>query len=316
MAVLLLRGKQKMAELAEWIAVDWGASNLHVWVFGADGQQVAHKTSSRSIASLTPEAFEPALLELIAPHLGDGPTPVICCGMVGAPQGWQEAMYLTAPCPPPGLAEASHIAAKDPRIAPVILPGIQQTTPADVMRGEETQIAGFIAQNPAFDGVLCLPGTHTKWVRISAEEVVSFVTFMTGEMLALFSDSSVLRNAVNSEGWDQAAFEDAVNDMLSSPQNLGARLFGLRAATLVNTMSTEIAKSRLSGSLIGLELAGARPYWLGQQIAIVGDAKIANLYKFALEQQGAFVAVSDGTEMTIAGLKAAYSGWNELFSTT
>jgi hypothetical protein len=73
------------------------------------------------------------------------------------------------------------------------------------MRGEETQIAGFLAQNPGFDGVLCLPGTHTKWVHISAGEVVSFRSFMTGELFATVGPHSVLRHSVG-EGWDDAAF--------------------------------------------------------------------------------------------------------------
>lgn len=49
------------------------------------------------------------------------------------------------------------------------------------MRGEEIQIAGYLAEKPDFDGVICLPGTHTKWVRISAGEIVGFATFLTGE---------------------------------------------------------------------------------------------------------------------------------------
>jgi len=72
-----------------------------------------------------------------------------------------------------------------------ILPGLKQDKNPDVMRGEETQIAGFLAGNPDFDGVLCLPGTHTKWVHISAKEIVSFQTVMTGELFALLSQNSV-----------------------------------------------------------------------------------------------------------------------------
>ena len=53
------------------------------------------------------------------------------------------------------------------------------------MRGEETQIAGFLSEFPGFDGVVCLPGTHTKWVHLSAGEIVSFRTFMTGELFGL-----------------------------------------------------------------------------------------------------------------------------------
>lgn len=300
-----------MADLAEWIAVDWGTSNLRVWVFGPDNTQLAQHGSDLGMGSLTPDAFEPALLELIAPYLGDTPTPVICCGMVGARQGWQEAAYVTVPCAPPGVSAATKVIATDPRIAPVILPGMQQITPADVMRGEETQIAGYIAEHPDFDGVLCLPGTHTKWVHISAGEVVSFRTFMTGEMFALLSDQSVLRHSLQTGEWDAEAFADAINDIFGTPQNLASRLFGLRAETLVNDMSAATARSRLSGMLIGLELAGARSYWLGQQLALVGDPKLTGLYQTALEQQGVPVELADGDAMTLAGLKAAYTSWKE-----
>lgn len=301
-----------MAEIAEWIAVDWGTSNLRAWAFGPDNTLIALHGSNNGMGSLTPDAFEPALIDLIAPHLGETPTPVICCGMVGARQGWQEATYVNVPCAPPGVGEATKVIAKDPRIAPVILPGMQQAAPADVMRGEETQIAGFIAEHPDFDGVLCLPGTHTKWARISAGEVVSFSTFMTGEMFALLSGQSVLRHSVQTHDWDEAGFIDAVNDTISRPQSLGSRLFGLRAETLVNNMPAATAKSRLSGMLIGLELAGARPYWLGQKIALVGDPKLSGLYKTALDQQGVPAELADGDAMTLAGLKAAYSGWKEI----
>ena len=119
--------------------------------------------------------FEPALLRLIDPWLGPGKTPVIACGMVGAKQGWAEAPYRPVPCKP-GEATPITPTTLDKRIALHILPGISQDSPADVMRGEETQVAGLLYENPQFDGIACLPGTHTKWVHISAEEIVSFRT--------------------------------------------------------------------------------------------------------------------------------------------
>ncbi len=263
------------------------------------------------MGSLTPDAFEPALVDLIAPYLGEHTTPVICCGMAGSRQGWQEATYVNVPCAPPSVERATKVATKDPRITPMILPGLQQTSSADVMRGEETQIAGFIATHPNFDGVLCLPGTHTKWVHLSAGEVVSFSTFMTGELFALLSEDSVLRHSVQTDAWDDAAFSDAIKDAISGPQNIGSRLFGVRAESLVNDMAAATCRARLSGLLIGLELAGARPYWLGQRIAIVGAPELTTLYKTALDQQGAPADPVDGDTMTLAGLKAAYTGWKE-----
>ena len=149
------------------------------------------------MGTLTADGFEPAFIDLVGDWIGDDTT-VIACGMVGARQGWAEAAYRPCPCPPPGLAEATRVTARDARLDVFVLPGVRQDTPPDVMRGEETQIAGFLAGRPDFDGVLCLPGTHAKWVRISAGEIVSFQTFMTGEMYQLLASQSVLTRSLGS----------------------------------------------------------------------------------------------------------------------
>ena len=296
-----------VSQTAEWVAVDWGTSNFRAWVFGKGDQLIKLVTSDKGMGSLEPSEFEPALLEAISPFLGDDKTPVICCGMVGAKQGWQEAPYAQAPCQPASVETALRIAAKDARLDVYVLPGVSQDSPADVMRGEETQIAGFLAENPRFDGVLCLPGTHTKWVQISAGEIVSFRTFMTGEMFALMSKQSVLRHSVQTDDWDDIAFENAISDVLSKPQMLAARLFGLRAEGLLKDLRPASAKARLSGLLIGLELAGTRAYWLGQNIAIIGAPNLSALYASALRLQDAPAELASGDRMTLSGLRSAYN---------
>ena len=285
----------------DWIAVDWGTSNLRVW--GMSGAEVrAEAASEKGMAQLAPGEFEAALLELIGPWLDEGRTPVVACGMVGARQGWVEAPYGAVPCPPP---TGSVIApARDPRIEVRVVPGLKQDRPADVMRGEETQIAGYLADNPSFDGVLCLPGTHTKWAQISAGEVVSFRTFMTGEMFALLSGASVLRHSVG-EGWDEDAFSTALADTLSKPESLAARLFSIRAGDLLHARSGAAACAALSGLLIGAELAAARPYWLGQNIAVIGAARQAGIYARALALQGLAAEKADADRMVRKGLAAA-----------
>ena len=112
--------------------------------------------------------------------------------------------------------------------------GRQSGGAADVMRGEETQIAGFLRLNTGWDGVICLPGTHSKWVHVSAGEIISFRTFMTGELYGLLADASVLRHSVGGEDWDAAAFETALSDTIARPANLAAGLFRLRASHLLD----------------------------------------------------------------------------------
>ncbi|MEM7438521.1 MAG: 2-dehydro-3-deoxygalactonokinase [Pseudomonadota bacterium] len=282
-----------------WIAVDWGTSNLRAWrMRGAD--MLEARTSDAGMAQLDPDGFEPALNALCDGWL---PAPVMACGMVGSRQGWVEAPYLSAPCVPPNRVHAVCT----PGVRDVyVLPGVSQDNPADVMRGEETQIAGLLAARPNFDGVACLPGTHSKWVRISAGEIVSFQTFMTGELFQLLAGQSVLSHSIGAAGWDDVAFAEAVDDGMSNPAKVAARLFSLRAEALLKGLHPGQARARLSGLLIGQELGGARPYWLGQEVVVIGSSEVGQAYAKALEIQGVSALVADAEATTRAGLWAAW----------
>ncbi|MEM9247525.1 MAG: 2-dehydro-3-deoxygalactonokinase [Pseudomonadota bacterium] len=289
-----------------WIAVDWGTSNLRVWLLGEDGDILDRRTSDAGMAALKPDAFEAALLALVEDALPRrGTLPVVCCGMAGARQGWAEAAYLSVPAAPPDLTHATTVATADDRLDVRLLPGLKQARPADVMRGEETQIGGVLTAEPGFDGVVCLPGTHSKWAQVSAGEVVSFRTFMTGELFALLTGHSVLRHTIGATGWDDGAFEVALSEGLSHPARLTGGLFGLRAEALLNDLAPETARARLSGLLIGMELAGARPYWLGQAVTIVGEGTLARRYGKALEAQGIVPKMLDAEAVTLGGLARA-----------
>ncbi len=289
-------------EQINWIAVDWGTSNLRAWAMAAN-RPVAEAASDDGMGKLTPDAFEPALLRLITPWLTAATTPVLACGMVGARQGWREAAYRAVPCTPVAAGGVLNVPTNDPRIRVKIAPGLSQSRPADVMRGEETQIAGALALNPGFDGVLCLPGTHSKWAQISAGEVVSFQTYMTGELFALLSTQSVLRHGMAS-GWDDTAFDEGLSDALSRPDRIAAKLFALRAEGLLHGLTPAQARARLSGLLIGIELAAAKPYWLGQDVKLICTAALAASYARALATQGVSAPSLDATTCTLAGLSA------------
>jgi 2-dehydro-3-deoxygalactonokinase len=287
----------------DWIAVDWGTSRLRVWAMDHRGDILATARSDAGMGTLTRDGFEPALLALIDPWLSVR-TLVVACGMVGSRQGWVEAPYAAVPCPPlsPDLARAP---ARDPRLDVHVIPGLKQDRPADVMRGEETQIAGALAARAWFDGVICLPGSHTKWVHVSAGEVASFQTCMTGEAFAALSGHTVLRHTVADDGHDADAFAQAVDDGLTHSARLTARLFGLRAEALLRGLSPVTARSRLSGWLVGMELASARPWWLGQPVLLVGAPALSALYAEALARQGVSADTLDADAMTLAGLAAA-----------
>lgn len=289
----------------DWIALDWGTSNLRAFAMTRGGAVLAQAQSSKGMSALSPSEFEPNLRDLLSAWSLPERCTVIACGMLGSRQGWQEAPYRAVPCPAPSSAMI-RVKSCGPDLEVWLIPGIKQSAPADVMRGEETQIAGFLALNDDWDGVICLPGTHSKWTHLSANEIVSFRTFLTGELFDVISTQTVLRHSLLGDDLDEAAFDEAVSETLSRPEKFSSSLFSLRAADLLNGQNASIARARLSGGLIGLELASAKAYWLGQNVALIGSNGLSALYDRALLQQGIRAQCCDVDAVTQAGLFAAY----------
>jgi 2-dehydro-3-deoxygalactonokinase len=298
----------------DWIAVDWGTSNLRAWAIGRDGG-VAHDASSASgMAKLTREEFEPALLALIGNWLPAGrKTLVIACGMVGARQGWIEVPYNEAPCPPASAQSARSPQTKDARLDVRIIAGVMQREPADVMRGEETQIAGLLQKTPDFGGVICMPGTHTKWVRVKDGKIAEFKSCMTGEVFGLLAEQSVLRFSVKGDGsgnaWDDEEYAEAVRAGLERPEGFAGALFSIRAASLIAGLPQAAANARLSGLTIGIELAATRAYWNSDSVSIVDNGRQAALYAAALKIAGGATALLAAQDVTLAGLRAAHANF-------
>ena len=287
----------------DWIAVDWGTTNLRVWAMDADGRVLAEGNSEAGMARAAERGFEPHLLELIDGWLPeDRRMLVLASGMVGARQGWIEAPYAELPWNGAADGMVSPKTADD-RIDVRILPGLCQRAPADVMRGEETQIQGFLRGHRGYAGLVCLPGTHSKWVRVEGGTVTEFRTAMTGELFSLLSEQSVLKHSMSGD-WDDAAFSRGVSDALLAPQALTASLFAIRADDLLSVVPSGAGKARLSGLLIGAELAAANLH--EQKVALIGSGRLMNLYRSALHVVGVEATEHDAGEVTRSGLFAAW----------
>lgn len=292
----------------EWIAVDWGTTNLRAWAMAGD-RPVAAAAKPLGMGALKREEFEPALLGTIGDWLADSRTlPVVACGMVGARQGWAEAAYVRVPSRPLEAGRFARVAAADPRIAVTIVHGMSQTDPSDVMRGEETQLAGLLALEPGYSGTACLPGTHTKWATLDRDRVAGFRTFMTGELFALLRDQSILRHSVgDATEPDEEAFAEAVTEAAAAPGALAARLFATRARGLLGTLRPAEALARISGLLIGIEVGAMRAAWIDRPLMLVGAPALCGRYSRALTLLGARTPpIVDAETCTLAGLAAAH----------
>lgn len=239
---------ESIRERVHWVGVDWGSSRLRAWALDAGDAVLARGSSDRGMLSLAPNEYEDALLRVIGDWLPDrDQRDVLVCGMAGARQGWREAAYLPVPTRLNAMARGAVAPpCQDPRLRVRLLPGLCQTTDGhfDVMRGEETQLAGLVASEPEASGLVCLPGTHAKWARLEKGTVTHFTTFLTGELYALLSRQSVLRHSLEqdqgqdendlADPGDHEAFVKAVRESLAEPGRYSSRLFGLRAADLLD----------------------------------------------------------------------------------
>jgi 2-dehydro-3-deoxygalactonokinase len=301
---------------AAFVAVDWGTSSFRAWLMSADGAALAESRSSEGMLHCAATGFAPVLRDHLARLGAPEEIPVLICGMAGARQGWVEAPYLKTPT----RLDALHVGAVrvgeggDIRI----LPGIAQARAdrPDVMRGEETQLLGVT--DAGFSGLVCIPGTHSKWVRITAGELIEFSTYMTGELFAVISGHSILSYAVEAEGEppvDSRPFRDGLATALAAPAGLTTSLFRLRAAQLLGFEQRGDGAARLSGLLIGAEIADAiNRYGPPRSLRLLRAGRLGQLYETALSESGFDVTAVDADEASRLGLsKAAINIWGAQF---
>ena len=297
---------------AAFVAVDWGTSSFRGWLMSAGGEMLAESRGSEGMLHCSGTGFAPVLRDHLARLGAPEEIPVLICGMAGARQGWVEAPYLKTPTRLDALHEGAIRVdtAGDIRI----LPGLAQARAErpDVMRGEETQLLGVT--QPDFTGLVCIPGTHSKWIRIEAGAVIEFSTYMTGELFSVISQHSILAHAVEAGSpppVDSQPFRDGVATARAASAGLTASLFRLRAAQLLGFEQRADGAARLSGLLIGAEIAdAAERHGARQPLRLIGAGGLGGLYEAALREAGFDVSVVDAEGASRRGLaKAAISIW-------
>lgn len=292
-----------------YVAVDWGTSSFRLWLIGNDGSVLAERRSGEGMTTAARTGFADVLESHLAAIAAPAGLPVLVCGMAGAKQGWVEAGYLDTPA---ALADIPAAAVRIPGVAADIriLPGLAQRDAAapDVMRGEETQLLGAAAELGAGDHLVCMPGTHSKWVRLSGGTVTGFSTFMTGELFEAIAGNTILSHAITDAGaiaGDNDAFRAAVVRMVANPALATSQIFSVRAGSLIAGLSPADAKARLSGTLIGLEIAGALSLVAaGTPVALVVSGGLGALYKDALAAASISPSIIDADAAVRNGLAA------------
>ena len=298
---------------AEVLVCDWGNTNLRAWTLDAAGRVVREQGFPLGVSTLGPGEAERRFQAEIRPALQAQALPALLCGAVGSTVGWSTAPYAECPASPDDLARALHAPTAEGWVR--VVPGVRWTGfngHGDVMRGEETQLFGWMAADPARAHgrhVVCHPGTHGKWMRLEDGRLTRFISSMTGELYALLRQHSILRA---SESPDDVFEQDAFDEGVAAAGNgeaLAARLFTVRARVVGYGRSTAGTASYLSGLMIGAEVVST-PALLGvdagELVDLLGDPRLCALYARALAGRGVKTETHDGDPAAISGLFAIY----------
>ncbi len=325
--------QEMMAQLTRFLSCDWGTTAFRLWLVELAGFKIIAEVSSKQgnstvyeewcKSSLPEEQRISFYLSVIRENIrnleaqGTGTldgVPVVISGMASSTIGMMEVPYKALPFALDGTdLSTKMIPASDAFPYPAMLISGAKTED-DVMRGEETQIVGCAIPNRPEEQLVIHPGTHSKHALVKNGRVVSFQTFLTGELFSLLGTKSILTSSVEEDNdfdtpdnrvhFDQGVKEGAANNLLH-------QLFLVRTADLFRKRSKTANYHYLSGLLIGYELT-AFPQDYNGTIILAGSAVLVKKYKAAMELTGIIakpkeLILKDADEITIAGQYAVYS---------
>ena len=259
------------------IAVDWGTSNFRAFRLDEKGAILDRRSFPTGTLRVQGGRFAETLLAHVGDWISDGEDRILLCGMVGSREGWVEAEYVACPVGAGDLAaqvKAVPFTGAQVRIVPGVR-GVDALGFPEVMRGEETEAMGIVKVQHG-DALVCLPGTHSKWLKLLDGEILSFSTCMTGDVFAAVQQHTILKHNIRPDAaFTEAAFFRGIVRS-ADPGGLLHHLFSVRTLTLTGDLAQEACASYLSGLLIGHEVRTMTAQ--GEHVHLVGAPSLCALY--------------------------------------
>jgi 2-dehydro-3-deoxygalactonokinase len=273
------------------IGVDWGTTSFRAYRLGEGGAVLDRRSAPAGILQVGERSFADVLRDQVGAWIAAGERDVLLAGMVGSRQGWVEAPYLPCPAGPAELATALTVVPfEGARVR--LVPGVSGADASgvpEVMRGEETQIAGVLDAIGA-EGMVCLPGSHSKWVRVAQGRIAGYTTHLTGEAFAALAGHTILGRMMQPDAKDDAAFDRGVARS-GETGGLLHHLFGVRTLGLMGQLAESGTASYLSGLLIGHEIRAASQG--NASVHLIGSAALCALYARAIAALGGTARIED-----------------------
>lgn len=321
------------------LSCDWGTSNFRLRLWNNEANAVEgefksdngiHKISSqineRDNSATNRTIYFKEYLKTALGNLSESTgqnidhIPIIASGMISSSIGMKELPYSTLPFDISGKSLENHFIQADTDFPHdlLIISGVCNTN--DVMRGEETELVGIATtlKSELENLVFIMPGTHSKHIYVNNGKVVDFQTFMTGEVFALLTQNSILKNSISPpdnqpiESYKNH-FIDGLSQSLEKP--ILQSLFSVRTNQLFKRKNLTENYFYLSGILIGSELKAIKST-TSQKVIFCCNGKMKALYKFGAEKLGltdSSVFLS-AQEMDLAACRGQYTIYQKIIA--
>lgn len=182
--------------------------------------------------------------------------PILLSGMASSSIGMMELPYKRIPFHYSGSDLVIHTIPLGTDIPNKIIIISGGSSDKDVVRGEETMLAGCNIINDDTEQLFIFPGTHSKHLVVKNDMVKDITTYMTGEFFDLLSNKSILSTSVKKNNPeqinDQQFFVEGVLEGIAA--SLSNSIFHVRTNQLFNKATPGENYEYLSGLLIGHEL--------------------------------------------------------------
>ena len=245
-----------------YIVIDGGTTNTRIYT--VEHSQVT-EFARAEVGAGKPEG----LSEFIRNTLRKLPQPdaVIASGMITSASGLYELPHLKAPA---GIRELhqgmKRVILPEISHSPIyFIPGVR--TEQDMMRGEETELAG-LSRSFSPDSAYILPGTHSKCIQTDQEgRIADFFTLLTGELLSAVKTSTIAGKSFDFydefiEQYLKSGFEACKAD------GINAALFQCRTLAILRRCTKQEIYSFCLGAVLCPEVerilrTSAKKLWIG-----------------------------------------------------
>jgi 2-dehydro-3-deoxygalactonokinase len=205
------------------------------------------------------------------------------------------------------------------------------------MRGEELQLLGLASfapkssstvrespPSPSATGVdgdarrapislVCIPGTHSKWITLEGAVVEEFRTAMTGEVFAAVTEHTLFAQLIQHDSAGTASLRASAFDRglgaSNEPHGVLNALFAFRAGVLLGRHDAADLPDLISGLLIGTEIRHAQAHAAGaREVAVIGASGLSERYAHALRAFSFEPRAFDPREVAARGFAALANG--------